>query len=569
MGRMHPDAPAPEPGHLPPPPPSLAGPAPHERRDADGAGEPEVCRGLIPQALLDPDAVFVVKRLQKNGHEAYLVGGCVRDLLAGLEPKDFDVATDAHPSRIRRLFHSARIIGRRFRLVHVRFPGDHVVETSTFRGDPERLAREAADHGESVEAYLEDVGENLFGTAPEDARRRDFTINALFYDPVRDEVVDWVGGLADLERHVVRSIGDPARRLAEDPVRMIRAVHFAQRLGFTLEPGLEAAIVDQAGRIADASGARLYVELLKIVGRGRARPTLHRLWELRVLGAWIPELGDFLDRPMTWPAEGGGTHEQASHGEPEDLPGAHATWNLLGAADRFGLAAHGAPESLALAVLFGSWLLETWRRSGGHGYPEFANLVEDAMRPVALRMSLPRWALARMRDVLWMLLDLRQPPGPRPKRRLFFRHGFAEALTLLSMDLQARDCGDALLTEWQAAAEEAGVETGVVPTDVARAETLETFPPQDRPRRARRGGRGQGRARTEHGEPRGITAEADAWEPPPESAAARAEPPPPPRPPPESPRHAPAPPAAAIPPAPTKRAPPPLLADDDFAAGLT
>jgi hypothetical protein len=385
----------------------------------------------VPQAL-STDAARV-RRLQRNGQEAYLVGGCVRDLLAGLEPKDFDVATDAHPSRIKRLFHGARIIGRRFRLVHVRFPGDHVIETSTFRGDPERLAREAEAAGESLEDLLEHHGaENFFGTAPEDARRRDFTINALFYDPVRDEVIDWVGGLQDLEQRVVRSIGDPDRRLAEDPVRMIRAVHFAERLGFSIEPTLLAAIERNAARIADASQARLYVEAQKVVSRGRARSSFHRLWELRVLEAWIPELSAFLDRPMAWPQAEGGTHAEASHGEPTDLPAAHATWNLLGAADRWGLAARGAPESLQMAVLFGAWLLETWQLERGSGrgsdhFPAFADHMERTFRPVALRMSVPRWVSARLTDVLWMLLELREPPLPR-RRRTLARAGFTEAL---------------------------------------------------------------------------------------------------------------------------------------------
>lgn len=590
-GPMHPDDAAPQTGpwsedDSPPTP---------RRREADAApamrpdDAPVVRRGLIPPALLDPDAVFVVKRLQKSGHEAYLVGGCVRDLLAGHEPKDFDVATDAHPPRIRKLFHSAHIIGRRFRLVHVRFPGNHVIETSTFRADPERFTREAQAAGESVEAWLDHIGnENLFGSAPEDARRRDFTINALFYDPVHEEVVDWVGGLEDLERRIVRSIGDPTRRLVEDPVRMIRAVHFAQRLEFALEPGLEVAIREQAERIADASGARLYIELLKIVMRGRSRPTLHRLWELGVLGAWIPEWTRDLDRPMAWPSASGGTHLEASRGEPADAPTAHATWNLLGAADRWGLAARGAPESLALAAAFGPWLLEGWRASGGgDSYPAFAQTLEDLFRPVALRMSVPRWAASRMRDVLWMLLELRHPPGPRPRRRLFFRHGFSEALALLEMDLRARDCDDALLEEWLAAAEEAGAHLDLASTDQARAEAQQDFPPPDRHRRGRRGGRARGEPAGEARHGGGIAAEADAWEPPPDedapvgaAPATRASPPPappeprqalppvaPPRPPvartPEVPRTS----APPVPPAPPA-APPPLLADDDFSAGL-
>ena len=188
----------------------------------DGAADPDLPRtsvnetlregdepvrrpGKIPHALLDEHALTVVRRLKRFGHEAYLVGGCVRDLLAGLEPKDFDVVTDARPNRIKRLFRNARIIGRRFRLAHIRFGPDHVIETSTYRADPATLVET-----EAPDEFLPDgrrvlTPENVFGSAPEDARRRDFTINALFYDPVEDEILDWCGGLDDLDAGVVRS----------------------------------------------------------------------------------------------------------------------------------------------------------------------------------------------------------------------------------------------------------------------------------------------------------------------------------------------------------------------------
>ena len=377
---------------------------------------------------------------------------------------------------------------------------------------------------------------------------------------------------------MVRCIGEPVQRLAEDPVRMIRAVHFAERLGFAIEPQLEAAIRAEADRIADTSGSRLYVELLKILGRARARPTLHRLWELGLMHAWIPELAAHLDRAVAWPERGGGTHAEASQGEPADLPAGHATWNLLGAADRFGLAEHAAPESLALAVLFGPWILSTWQQRGGDGYPAFDSHVDQLLRPVALRMSLPRWAMARLRDVLWMLLEMREPPRGTRRRRIFFRPGFAEALTLLEMDLRARDVPDDVLTAWRTEAEQEGAPTGLASTQQAREEALDSMPPDVR-RRGRRGGRRSGRERDERGgaadgrgpyaPPTGepprrvppVPEEADAWDPPPEPAAPASAPPwtEPPRstvlPPPPPPR---------LPPAPPK----PYLGDDDFSAGL-
>ena len=462
--------------------------------EAANQDQPVRRSGLIPRELLDEQAVFVVRRLQREGHEAYLVGGCVRDLLAGLEPKDFDLVTDARPNRIKRLFRSARVIGRRFRLVHIHFPGNHIIETATFRGDPGEQAEEAEGppaeppevpaRGGRNRANWRDSAENIFGTAPEDARRRDFTINALFYDPVKDEVIDWVGGLKDMKSGIVHSIGAPALRIKEDPVRMLRAVHFAERLDFKLEPELEASIRAQAAMLNEASQARLYIELVKMLTRGRAHRTFRQLYELGVLEIWLPELSEFLDQPVTWPQLGGGTHEEASRGEPVDGPASHATWNLLGAADRWGLAAKKAPESLALAVLFGPWLRNAWRehqgaRGRGH-VGAFMAYIEDFFRPVAVRMSIPRWAGMQMRDLIWMLDDLRTPPPPKQAQRLMRRPGFALALVYYELDLLARDGNLDALEEWRRLAEEHGVDL-----------SLER-PRPGRPRGNRRGG-GQGR----------------------------------------------------------------------------
>jgi len=487
--------------------------------DADASSSPVRKQGIIQRELLDEHAIFVVRRLQREGHEAYLVGGCVRDLLAGLEPKDFDVAADARPNRIKRLFRSARVIGRRFRLVHIRFPGDMIIETATFRGDPAKQTgedgpRDEQKHGaphrndapqsdapqsdgsrRGRRGDWRDSVENIFGTAEEDARRRDFTVNALFYDPVANEVIDWVGGLADMEAGVMRSIGDPAVRIAEDPVRMLRAVHYAQRLEFVLEPTLEAAIEAQAGSLADASQARLYIELVKMLSRGCGRGTFLKLHELGVLEVWLPELTAALDEPATWPHEDGGTHEEASQGEPVDVPIGHATWNLLGAADRYGLAAHRAPESLTLSALFGPWILRTWRRKAGGGFHAFMDHFDAIFRPVALRMSIPRWASMQMRDVLWLLEDLRSPPPPKKARRIMQRPAFAEALAFLELDLRARDADLAPLEQWRALAEDEGLE-------LVMGKPQNTRRPRARRGEGsgRRGGRGRGRGGQGRGE---------------------------------------------------------------------
>jgi poly(A) polymerase len=181
----------------------------------------------ISRKLIDADAVKVLYRLHRAGYQAYLVGGGVRDLLLDRHPKDFDISTDAHPHQVKRLFRNCRLIGRRFRLAHVHF-GEKILEVSTFR--------KRSEPGE--DADTEDIlirSDNTFGTAEEDSLRRDFTINGLFYDISNFSLIDYVGGLADLNERMIRTIGDPDIRFREDPVRMIRAVKFAARLDFGID----------------------------------------------------------------------------------------------------------------------------------------------------------------------------------------------------------------------------------------------------------------------------------------------------------------------------------------------
>lgn len=215
----------------------------------------------------------VLYTLKKAGFEAYLVGGGVRDLLLGREPKDFDVVTDAEPEEVKRLFRSARLIGRRFRLAHVRF-GPEVIEVATFRGAIEDTEEEE-DHV-SVNGRI--VRDNVYGTTvEEDVWRRDFSVNSLYYD-IRDfSVLDYTGGMADLEAGILRIIGDPVRRYREDPVRMLRAVRFAAKLGFRLGEETAAAIPECAPMLADIPPARLYEEVLKLFLGGAAVQTFELL----------------------------------------------------------------------------------------------------------------------------------------------------------------------------------------------------------------------------------------------------------------------------------------------------
>ncbi|HEX6738449.1 MAG TPA: polynucleotide adenylyltransferase PcnB [Vicinamibacteria bacterium] len=229
---------------------------------------------------IDADALKVLYRLKNHGHTAYLVGGGVRDLLLGRKPKDFDIGTSAHPQQVKKLFRNCFVVGRRFRLCHVRF-GRKVVEVSTFR-------RQAPpEEGESLIRR-----DNTFGSPEEDAFRRDFTVNALFYDIATFSVIDYVGGLEDLRDRVIRTIGDPGVRLQEDPVRMLRAVALAARLGFAIDRDTLEAIRSLRGEIAKSSPARLVEEIYKILRQGASRQTFQMLHDVGLLAYLLPEADD-------------------------------------------------------------------------------------------------------------------------------------------------------------------------------------------------------------------------------------------------------------------------------------
>lgn len=231
---------------------------------------------------IDGHAAGIVKALQKAGFESYLVGGCVRDLLLGLHPKDFDIATMAHPPQVKRLIHMAFVIGKRFRLVLVK-RGEQQFEVATFR-------KELNPNDFPAEQYPDGPpsGDNVFGSPEEDARRRDFTINALFYDPVSGELIDYVSGLKDIESRQLRMIGDPEIRLAEDPIRILRAIRFSHKLGFALEPNLRVAMVRHAGELKKSVLPRRREELLKLLRLDNPSEVLVECHDLGVLGEVFP-----------------------------------------------------------------------------------------------------------------------------------------------------------------------------------------------------------------------------------------------------------------------------------------
>jgi tRNA nucleotidyltransferase/poly(A) polymerase len=238
----------------------------------------------LDRSAIDPDADRVVRKLTRAGFKAYLVGGCVRDLLVRRRPKDFDVATSATPNEIKATFRNCRIIGRRFRLAHVFF-GSKIIEVSTFRANP----REEDEHDLLIRR------DNVFGNETEDARRRDFTVNGLFYDVEREEVIDHVGGLADLEAKLIRTIGDPDIRFQEDPVRMLRAVKFAARLSFGFEPATWRALLRWRSEISKCAPPRVLEETHRLLRGGAARRSFELLVETGVLAVLSPYLAGLLE----------------------------------------------------------------------------------------------------------------------------------------------------------------------------------------------------------------------------------------------------------------------------------
>ena len=287
----------------------------------------------ISRKNIDRDALRVLYRLDSLGYTAYLVGGGVRDLLLGRTPKDFDVGTSAMPNEVKHAFRNCFLIGRRFRLAHVRF-GQKVIETATFRQNSQTVG-EIIEH--AAEGPFED---NTFGTPETDAYRRDFTVNGLFYN-IRDfSVIDWVGGLEDLEKKVIRSIGDPMIRFREDPVRMMRAVKFASRLDFKIERNTEKAIRSLHSMILSASAPRVCEEVFRLFPYGKSEAAFRMMWEYGLMGDLLPELSEFIKKD-------GGRKSR--------------TWKYLAMLDRYEIAmakqGYEVMNGLRAAVLYAAWAL--------------------------------------------------------------------------------------------------------------------------------------------------------------------------------------------------------------------
>ncbi|MFT0211673.1 polynucleotide adenylyltransferase PcnB [Pseudomonas sp. F1_0610] len=260
-----------------------------DSNDTVGASAPTLISAKTHQldnGYFSRNSVQVAKRLQEAGFQAYLVGGCVRDSLLGLRPKDFDVATSATPEQISSLFRNSRIIGRRFKLVHIHF-GREIIETATFRGSHDDTGKNNDRSAHNDKGRI--LRDNVYGSLDDDALRRDFTINALYYDVSSHNIIDYAQGVQDIKDGLIRLIGDPSQRYLEDPVRMLRAIRFAAKLGFTLEAKTAEPIRQLAHLLKDIPAARLYEEVLKLFMNGKALKTYELLQEYNLFAPLFPE----------------------------------------------------------------------------------------------------------------------------------------------------------------------------------------------------------------------------------------------------------------------------------------
>jgi poly(A) polymerase len=413
---------------------------------------------IISRKQVSPNALRTLYRLHSKGFIAYLVGGCVRDLLLERSPKDFDIATNAAPGQIKKLFRNCRLVGRRFRLAHLHFQ-EEILEVSTFRAAAPALVDEDdggdSGHSNRPPRHLKDddgmiLRDNVYGTPEEDALRRDFTINALAYNIADFSVIDYSSGLSDLRQRLIRPIGDPLIRFTEDPVRMLRAVRFAASHNLVIEPATWEILGELSATISRAAPARLYEEMLKLFLLGYARPVFTLLETSGLLAALFPRLSPWLQ---------GSDHNRTS-----------VQINLEGLDRR---CRSGSPLSpaLFLAMLFGPLLEEDAlerHRAGIPYQPAMAATCAVFMEELCRTVSTPGRVGGQLSGILAMQPSLRRMP-PRRASSLVNRPLFADALAYFRLTAEARGENRLALEWWDAFLAAAPATCPELPIDKAPA----------------------------------------------------------------------------------------------------
>lgn len=362
-------------------------------------------------------------RLHKAGYQAHLVGGGVRDLLLGLEPKDFDIATDAHPDEVKALFTNCRLIGRRFRLAHVHF-GREIIEVATFRG----IGAQQGDQEHSDGGMI--LRDNSYGTIEEDALRRDFSVNALYYSIADFSVIDYGGGMADLESGVLRLLGDPEVRYREDPVRILRAIRFAVKLGFKIEPGTEQPIHALVPLLNDIPAARIFEEFLKLFMTGTAVNVFEKLRHYGVFALLFADT------------------EEALAYEEHHFPLQMVTLGLKNTDSRI---AEGKPVTPAFLLAVLLWepirrFSQELKQKGVAPYPAIQEAASIVLSRQIQRLSIPRRFSVQMKEIWTLQSRFHQTRGKRPAR-LFAHPRFRAAYDFLLLRTEAGE-EDQKIADW-------------------------------------------------------------------------------------------------------------------------
>jgi len=410
----------------------------------------------LVRARISPAALKVCDTLGAHGFAACIVGGAVRDLLLGITPKDFDVATEARPEQVKPLFRRAFVIGRRFRLVHV-MQGSETVEVSTYRA---AIPDVAGDDAQS--RLLDETGrvlrDNVFGNQEEDARRRDFTINALFYDPSTGQLIDYHGGLADLKKRVLRMIGDPETRYREDPVRMLRAVRLAGKLGLSIESATRAPIRRLAALLEQVPPPRLFDEMLKLLLSGHASVCLRQLREEGLHKGVLPLLDVILDQPL----------------------GERFVTLALAQTDERMLASKSVSPAFLFAALLWHEVLAAWKvrqKRGEPPVPALESAMDEVLDVQCEMLAITRRLTATMREVWTMQPRFEHRSGQRALR-LLESPRFRMAYDFLALRAASGEVPAELEAWWRA------FQSG--DTETRRAMLLPDTGPKKRRRRRRR-----------------------------------------------------------------------------------